>query len=181
MPDHLALTHDQRTEIQRILLQVLDDPRVTTEIAEHVSRSFATELEVRSSRPFTLLYTGWRGAARHRVREDLEVVLAKHGRIHVVVGYNPDRRIPTGGDQWTYEWATSTPGVTVETHPAPWHLPEVRKAAGGYRNGFMAGLVVARGGDFGVLAHLHSESKGATGMAAFTAYLGMRVWRQPAT
>ncbi|MEU7911354.1 hypothetical protein [Microbispora bryophytorum] len=70
--------------------------------------------------------------------------------------------------------------MTVETHPAPWHLPELRRSAGGYRNGFMAGLVFARGGTLGVLAHLHEESRGATGMAAFATYLGMPVWRRPA-
>ncbi|WP_433355549.1 hypothetical protein ACQP25_17035 [Microtetraspora malaysiensis] len=99
----------------------------------------------------------------------------------MIVGYNPDTDDPPGGDRWTYEWAMNTPGVTVETHPAPWDVPELSRVAGPYRNGYMLGLAVGRTGDFGVLAHLNPKSRGAAGTAAFADYMRLPLWRRPAT
>ncbi|GAA4946250.1 hypothetical protein HD597_006785 [Nonomuraea thailandensis] len=180
MLDHL--TPSERAVLLVMLKRSLDDQLVPPEAADHVRQHFRTQLETLVSlRPATLVYTGWRGAARHRVRADLESTLARAGgRLHVIVGYNPDTDDPPGGDRWTYEWANYTPGVTVETHPAPWHIPELAKSAGPYRNGFMLGLAAGRGGAFEVLAHLHPASKGAAGTAAYADHLGLRIRKEPA-
>ncbi|GAA5046360.1 hypothetical protein HNP84_010294 [Thermocatellispora tengchongensis] len=181
MLDHL--TAGERAHLRYLLARILDDQRVPPEAADYIRHAFRAELEALSRpRPVTLVYTGWRGAARHRVREDLEEKRARAGgRLHVIVGYNPDTDDPPGGDRWTYEWANNTVGVTVETHPAPWHIPALSRAAGPYRNGFMLGLAVGRGGDFEVLAHLHPHSKGAAGTAAYAEYMGLRVRKEAAT
>ncbi|MFG3438363.1 hypothetical protein ACGF0J_14060 [Nonomuraea sp. NPDC047897] len=178
------LTPRQSVYLRQQLARILNDPQVPPEAADHIYQAFRTELEALTrTRPATLVYTGWRGAARHRVRDDLEAALARAGgRLHVIVGYNPDTGDPPGGDLWTYEWATNTPGVTVETHPAPWHIRELSKAAGPYRNGYMLGLASGRTtGDFEVLAHLHPRSRGAAGTAAYADYMGLRIRKEPAT
>ncbi|TMR88348.1 hypothetical protein [Nonomuraea basaltis] len=176
------LTVGERTHLRILLAHILQDQRVPPEAADHIRQAFRAELEALSRPcPLTLVYTGWRGAARHRVREDLEDARARAGgRLHVIVGYNPDTDDPPGGDRWTYEWANNTVGVTVETHPAPWDVPELSRAAGPYRNGYMLGLAAGRPGDFGVLAHLHPKSRGAAGTAAFAGYLGLPLLRRPA-
>ncbi|MEU1883511.1 hypothetical protein ABZ470_39910 [Streptosporangium sp. NPDC020072] len=129
---------------------------------------------------FTLAYTGSRQATRNRVHHDLGVITQARGRFRLLVGYNPETDQPQGGDRYAYEYSTLVPGVIAETYPAPWHIPALAKAAGPYRNGFMAGLAVGRGGDYGMLAHLHPGSTGSEGAAAFAEHIGMRVWRQPA-
>ncbi|WP_424533675.1 hypothetical protein ACOZ38_25400 [Sphaerisporangium viridialbum] len=129
---------------------------------------------------FNLLYTGFRGTSRDRVREDLTMLRERVGPLRLVVGYDPEKNEPGGGDRHAYEWGQQAPGVIVETHPAPWRIPQLRRAAGPYRNGLMVGLVLARGGRHGVIAHLHPQSRGAAGTAAFAQHLGMPVWRRPA-
>ncbi|MEU7891725.1 hypothetical protein AB0B45_02545 [Nonomuraea sp. NPDC049152] len=181
MLDHL--TEAERAHLRHLLARILDDEQVPREAADHIRQSFRAELDALSRpRPLTLVYTGWRAAARHRVRDDLEDARARAGgRLHVIVGYNPDTDDPPGGDRWTYEWAMNTPGVTVETHPAPWHIPALSRAAGPYRNGYMLGLAAGRSGDFEVLAHLHPNSRGAAGTAAYAEYMGLRIRKEPAT
>ncbi|MEV4472842.1 hypothetical protein [Nonomuraea sp. NPDC049504] len=181
MIEHLTLY--ERAELRMLLAHILDDQRVPPEAADYIRQAFRDKLEeLARPRPLTLVYTGWRGAARPRVRADLDAVLDRAGgRLHVIVGYNPDTDDPPGGDRWTYEWANNEPGVTVETHPAPWDIPELSKSAGPYRNGYMLGLAVGWPGDFGVLAHLHPKSRGAAGTAAFAEHLRLPLWRRPAT
>ncbi|NRQ31316.1 hypothetical protein HII36_05615 [Nonomuraea sp. NN258] len=178
----LDLTPSDRAHLRLLLAHVLDDERITPEAADYIRKVFRDKLEsLARPRPLTLVYTGWRGAARHRVRADLETTLARAGgRLHVIVGYNPDTDDPPGGDRWTYEWAMNTPGVTVETHPAPWHIRELSKSAGPYRNGYMLGLAAGRGGAFEVLAHLHPASRGAAGTAAYADHMGLRIRKEPA-
>ncbi|GAA2830173.1 hypothetical protein [Nonomuraea rubra] len=180
MLEHLSPS--ERAVLLIMLNRSLDDHRVPPEAADHVRQHFRDQLEAFvSPRPATLVYTGWRGAARQRVRADLETTLARaRGRLHVIVGYNPDTDEPSGGDRWTYEWAIHTPGVTVETHPAPWHIPALSRSAGPYRNGFMLGVAAGRGGAFEVLAHLHPSSRGASGTAAYADHLGLRIRKEPA-
>ncbi|MGI5281690.1 hypothetical protein ACQEVF_59115 [Nonomuraea polychroma] len=177
------LTQSERAELRMLLAHILDDERVPPEASDYIRKTFRDKLEeLARPRPLTLVYTGWRGAARHRVRDDLEAVRSRAGgRLHVIVGYNPDTDDPPGGDRWTYEWAMNTPGVTVEAHPAPWHVPALSRAAGPYRNGFMLGVAVGRPGEFEVLAHLHPQSRGAAGTAAYAEYMGLRIRKEAAT
>ncbi|MEU7911355.1 hypothetical protein [Microbispora bryophytorum] len=65
------LTQGQRAYLQDTIARILDDQLVPPEAAARVRQALAAELELHTPRPSTLLYTGWRGASRERVREDL--------------------------------------------------------------------------------------------------------------
>ncbi len=65
--------------------------------------------------------------------------------------------------------------------PRAWHVPALSRAAGPYRNGFMLGLAVGRGGPFEVLAHLHPKSRGAAGTAAYAKHMRLPIREEPAT
>ncbi|MFI6485206.1 hypothetical protein ACIBH1_45360 [Nonomuraea sp. NPDC050663] len=130
----------------------------------------------------TIAYTGSRDADRDRVRADLALLHKRNGDFHLIVGYDPERRQPRGGDRHAHEYAVEH-GLTVECWPALWQVPELAKTAGLYRNGLMLGLAMARqidGGRVGVLAHLKDGSTGSAGTAAYAAALGLPVWRRPA-
>ncbi|WP_440063832.1 hypothetical protein [Streptosporangium sp. OZ121] len=181
MSDRSILTTDQMEQLSDILQGILANYAVSTDLAAHILANFSAEVDNWSgARPFVLVYTGWRGASRDRVRADLDDVLKRVGPFHLIVGYNVEEDEPDGGDRYAYEWATTTPGITVETRPAPWHIPKLKRAAGPYRNGLMLGLAIGRGGPHGVLAHLHKESRGAAGTAAFAEHLGVPIWKRPA-
>lgn len=126
---------------------------------------------------FTLAYTGYRHTAKQVVWRDLDVVLARKGPFRLLVGFDPGKRTPTGGDLWAYEWALVHPEVELECHPAHWDVPELSKAAGPYRNGYMIGKAQASSEPSGMLAHLHPKSKGAAGAAKFADLVGLHVWK----
>jgi hypothetical protein len=71
-------------------------------------------------------------------------------------------------------------GVVVECLPAPWHLPEVDKSAGFYRNGAIVERALAAVGGRAMLAHLHPASRGAAGTAAYATFRGLQVWEESA-
>ncbi|MER6171326.1 hypothetical protein [Streptosporangium sp. NPDC001681] len=182
MSDKPILTTEQIEQLGNILQGILANYPISVDLATHVLANFDAEVDNWSGpRPFTLLYTGWRGASRERVYEDLNDVLKRVGPFHLVVGYNVEKDEPAGGDRYAYAWATLTPGITVETHPAPWHVPLLKRTAGLFRGGLMLGLVLGRGGPHGMLAHLHEKSRGAAGTAAFADHLGVPVWKRPAS
>lgn len=175
------LTTEQKHQLEAILARILDSYPINPDLVTHVRANFAAELDNWSGPDwFTLGYTGWRGADRDRVREDLTAVRTRVGPLRLIVGYDPDQQEPKGGDEHAYEWGLEAPGVIVETYPAPWHLPELGRAAGPYRNGRMIQQVLAASGQRGYVAHLHEESRGAAGTAAYAAHLGLDVWRRPA-
>ncbi|GAA4599940.1 hypothetical protein GCM10023194_80970 [Planotetraspora phitsanulokensis] len=183
MNDRPLLTKAQRGEVEGILLDILGRYPISPDAVSHVMANFDAELENWAGPDwFTLLYTGWRGADRDRVREDLLMVRNMVGPMRLIVGFDPKKRTPAGGDMHAYDWGMEAPGVIVETRPAPWHLEVLRRgSAGPYRNGLMLGLALARGLDnVGVLAHLHPESRGAAGTAAYAEDLGLKVWKRPA-
>ncbi|MFC7641491.1 hypothetical protein ACFQX6_11220 [Streptosporangium lutulentum] len=110
---------------------------------------------------FTLGYTGWREADRDRVREDLTEIRNQVGPMRLIVGFDPEKRTPTGGDMHAYDWGQEAPGVIVECLPAPWDIPELARSAGPYRNGAIVERVLAATGSKAMLAHLHPSSRGA--------------------
>lgn len=125
---------------------------------------------------FMLVYTGYRNAERDKVRADLDTVFRRKGQFKMLVGFDPENWSPTGGDLWAYEWALER-GIEVECHPAWWKVPELGKAAGVYRNGYMLGKASTEE-DTGVLAHLHPQSRGAAGTARFAELVGFKVRKE---
>ncbi|MEU8195269.1 hypothetical protein AB0C10_15960 [Microbispora amethystogenes] len=134
-----------------------------------------------SSHPFTLGYTGWRNADRGVVRADLDAILEVVGFMTLIVGYDPEKRQPSGGDRHAYEWAKSRhQTVDVETFPPPWDVPALEKSAGLVRDGAMVQRVCAAEFPRGYIAHLHPASRGAAQTAAYAAWRCLPVWERPA-
>ncbi|MFG1709199.1 hypothetical protein ACFLIM_39010 [Nonomuraea sp. M3C6] len=129
---------------------------------------------------FTLGYTGWRHASREKVQADLTRLRGEVGPMRLIVGFDPEKRTPGGGDMHAYDWAMSAPGVVVECLPAPWHIPELDKSAGPYRNGAIVERTLAAVGAKAMLAHLHPASRGAAGTAAYAKFRGLNVWEESA-
>lgn len=78
-----------------------------------------------------------------------------------------------------YFWALEN-GVVVDTFPVDFEVAEINKAAGPYRNGHSLGKALGLGDPVSMLAHLHPESKGAAGFAAYARSVGVHVWRREA-
>lgn len=172
------MTIEQKTRLEQILEDILDGYPINPDVARHVMANFAAAVDYWCAPDLlTLCYTGSRTADREWVRDGLDVVLEREGAFRLLVGYNERTRQPRGGDRWTYEWAADKPQVEVRCFPAPWDVPEVKKAAGPYRNGHMVGLALGGGGRVGMLAHVVPGSQGAAGAAAYAQYAGVRVWR----
>lgn len=140
--------------------------------------------ELHSTSPckaFNLLWTASRGAENVDLAwRQLDGILAKYGAVHLVHGdyKRRDGRLVSDAiaDAWARRRAAEGHPVTVEPIAAPWDL--LGKSAGGYRNGFMVGLLVGRGADpVGVLAHIVGDSAGASGTAAFAEWAGLPVSR----
>lgn len=130
---------------------------------------------------FTLGYTGWREADRDRVREDLTKIRSEIGPMRLIVGFDPEKRTPTGGDMHAYDWSQEAPGVLVECLPAPWDADQILKhSAGFYRNGAIVERTLSAAGPKAMLAHLHPSSRGAAGTAAYAEFRGLEVWKRSA-
>lgn len=129
---------------------------------------------------FNLVYTGFRRARREVVRADLDRALARKGSLRLLVGFDPERQYPPGGDLHAYEWGLDHPGeVAIECRPAFWGEPALGKGAGLYRNGCMLGRALTLG-NCGVLVHVHPDSRGANGTARYAELLGLPVRRSQA-
>ncbi|MEV3986623.1 hypothetical protein [Nonomuraea sp. NPDC049758] len=176
------LTTAQQQELEGILERILGDYPINPDVAKHVMANFAADVDRWADRddPLTIVYTGSRLADRAKVRADLSGLYDRFGGFRILIGYDRDKDRPSGGDRYAYEWAAAVPDVTVELHPAPWHIPELARAAGPARNGYTVGLVQGRGGRHGMLAHLFDGSTGSAGAAAFARHVGVAVWRRPA-
>jgi hypothetical protein len=111
---------------------------------------------------------------------DLTQLRAEVGPMRLIVGFDPEKRTPGGGDMAAYDWAVQAPGVVVECLPAPWDLPELDKSAGPYRNGAIVERTLAAAGGKAMLAHLHPKSRGAAGTAAYATFRGLRVIEESA-
>jgi hypothetical protein len=179
--DRPILTTEQKRRFEEILEEILGGYPIDRGIVDHVMANFAAAMD-HWCQPdlLTIVYTGSRLADRQKVRKDLTGLYDRYGGFRILIGYDRARDKPSGGDRYAYEWAAAVPDVTVELHPAPWHIPELARAAGPARNGYMIGLVQGRGGRYGMLAHLFDGSTGSAGAAAFARHAGMAVWRRPA-
>ncbi|PRX66144.1 hypothetical protein B0I32_106280 [Nonomuraea fuscirosea] len=114
------ISSDHGQALARNLYRHLQQEGVSPEMAERAVRHFHADLTAWSDpEPFTLGYTGWRGARREKVQADLARIRDDVGALRLIVGFDPDKRRPSGGDMHAYDWAIGTPGVTVECLPAP--------------------------------------------------------------
>jgi hypothetical protein len=177
-----VLTTAQKQELEAILDRILAGYPINPDVVTHVMANFAAEVDYWADRDhlLTIVYTGSRLADRRKVRNDLSELYDRFGGFRILIGYDRDKDRPAGGDRYAHEWAAAVPDVTVELHPAPWHIPELARAAGPARSGYMIGLAQGRGGRYGMLAHLFDGSTGSAGAAAFARHVGMAVWRRPA-
>ncbi|QFY09610.1 hypothetical protein GBF35_25785 [Nonomuraea phyllanthi] len=168
---------DQRQHMARTLHATLQSSGVSPEQARRAVYSFFFTDVSAWCEPdwFTLGYTGWRHASREKVQADLTQLRAKVGPMRLIVGFDPEKRIPGGGDMAAYDWAMAAPGVVVECLPAPWGVPELDKSAGPYRNGAIVERTLAAVGGKALLAHLHPASRGAAGTAAYATFRGLKV------
>lgn len=174
---------DQRQEMARILHATLGNCGVSSEQTRRVVWSFFEDMSAwcePDSDWFTLGYTGWRRASCDKVWADLARVRDEVGPMRLIVGFDPQKRTPGGGDMLAYEWAMTAPDVTVECLPAPWHIPELSKSAGPYRNGAIVERTLAAVGGKAMLAHLHPASRGAAGTAAYAKWRGLTVIEESA-
>ncbi|MFF0770942.1 hypothetical protein ACFYUK_18800 [Nonomuraea wenchangensis] len=176
------VSFEQRQDMARILHRVLREAGVSHQQTRSVVTSFFfTDVSVWCEPDvFTLGYTGWRNASREKVWADLTRIRREVGPLRLIVGFDPKKRIPTGGDMHAYDWAVEAPGVLAECLPAPWYLPELARAAGPYRNGAIVERTLAAAGSRAMLAHLHPESRGAAGTAAYAKFRGLRVIEETA-
>ncbi|TMR91270.1 hypothetical protein [Nonomuraea basaltis] len=176
-----TLTTEQKQQLEAILERILGDYPINPDLATHVMANFAAEMDYWSGHDrLTIVYTGSREADRQRVHHDLTAIQTREASFHLLIGYNTETDQPRGGDRHAHEFAATSADVTAEYFPAPWRIPELEKAAGPYRNGFMIGLALGRGGRVGMLAHLRDGSTGSAGAAAFAEHAGIKVWRRPA-
>ncbi|MFI6909698.1 hypothetical protein ACIBKY_51145 [Nonomuraea sp. NPDC050394] len=180
MSEQPFLTAGQKRHLGALLADILRNYPISEDLATHVLANFDAAVDAWAAPDLlTLVYTGSRGARRGRVVEDLaDLYERENGIFRLLVGYGPDKREPRGGDRHAFEWAAVASGIAVECFPARWDIPELEKAAGPYRNGFMVGLALGRGGRTGMLAHLKDDSTGSAGAAAFAHSAGMPVWRR---
>lgn len=175
------LSVDQRDHLASILEGVLSRAEISGGAAQMALVNFHQQVSAWCEPDwFTLGYTGWRGAVRDRVRDDLTAIRRQLGPMRLIVGFDPKRKTPKGGDLHAYEWGMSAPGVIVECLPPPWRVPELGNSAGPYRNGAIVERVVAAPGSKAMLAHLHPSSRGAAGTAAYAKWRGLDVWKRPA-
>ncbi|GGO63104.1 hypothetical protein [Nonomuraea cavernae] len=181
-PKRPRVSVDQRQDMARKLHLTLRENGVPPEQTRRIVYSFFFTDVSSWCEPdwFTLGYTGWRHASRAKVWTDLTRIREQVGPMRLIVGFDPTRRTPKGGDMHAYDWGVQAPGVTVECLPAPWHLPELDKSAGPYRNGAIVERTLAAVGDRAMLAHLHPKSRGAAGTAAYAKWRGLRVIEETA-
>ncbi|GGK90502.1 hypothetical protein Ppa06_57840 [Planomonospora parontospora subsp. parontospora] len=128
---------------------------------------------------FTLLLAGPRDGVRPGpVWDDLDRVHAAHPSMLLVEGGCSG--VDTFGREWVTDRRARGWDIEGETYRAPWRIPELSKAAGPARYGFMIGMIIGRGGPCGALVYLRPGSTGSAGTAAFAKHVGMSVWRRPA-
>ncbi|MEV4749028.1 hypothetical protein AB0K21_21840 [Streptosporangium sp. NPDC049248] len=175
------LNVDQRHHLARLVHLALQGSGVDQDQARLVLAAFFEDLSAWCEPDwFTLGYTGWRGADRAKVRADLTARRIEVGPLRLIVGFDPVKRTPRGGDLHAYEWGMEAPGVIVECLPAPWHLEELGHSAGPIRNGALVERVAAAPGPKAMLAHLHPASRGAAGTAAYATWRDLTVWKESA-
>lgn len=177
------VSHSQRLKMAPILQRILRDAGMPQQEIPGAVHRFLFEEASAWCEPdlFTLGYTGWRHANREKVQADLARIHDEVGPMRLIVGFDPDKRTPGGGDIHAYDWGVQAPGVVVECLPAAWDAhPLLKWSAGFYRNGAIVERTLAAAGNKALLAHLHPKSRGAAGTAAYARWRGLEVIEEEA-